>query len=355
MTKQELKKSQWIGIVTLFAIVLMEAALILPDNNQIVKCVFHWIVGPMSAAFLIFSFIFKKKHGYSGFHSKSILRDLLKNSVSKNPLDILFVFFFLFHLTWIPDAFFGFITDNDGALYQFFVFLIGLCVAIWLKPVLNKSDKQSPLVIFSGISHINAWRLNSLLKPLEYKDNSSLQKWVVFIDKELKVDRQADKSIEDFYIEKTNLSGIAINTLGITINTLKTLDAYCQKDPKDPSKIKNSIKYLLEELVAHDKCPVKIQSIEVCDCDYDSIQQTSDTVASRVDEILRQSYKDENLLFYITPGTTNFSVALALNSIRGKRQCGYVKQNGTKKYEQIDLNVFKLKDIAESLLEGLDN
>ena len=349
MTEQDFRKSQRIGIGTLFAIGLLETALILPGKNQaVLSCYLYWVVILVLVAFLVFGFIYNKKHIHAKFHLKSILRNLLKNSVSGNKLDILVVFFFLFHLAWIPDACFNLITENEGILYSFYqivVFSAGLYGAMRLKPVFDKSDKHTPLVIFSGISHINARRLDSLLKPLKYKDNLSLQKWVVFIDKELKVDCPTNESIEYFYVEQ-RLSEI-------DINTLKTLDAHCKKDPKDLPEIKNSIKSLLEELIAHNKCQTKIQSIEVYDCDYDSIQQTSDTVASRVDKILQQGYKDENLLFYITPGTANFSVALALNSIRKKRWCGYVKQNGNGEYEQIDLNVFKLKDIAESFLEGL--
>jgi CRISPR/Cas system-associated protein Csm6 len=89
------------------------------------------------------------------------------------------------------------------------------------------------------------------------------------------------------------------------------------------------------------------EDVLVIECSYELIQTAYEKISKTTDDLLNDSYDDKHLLYNLTPGNKNISIALALNSIRGNRSSCYIHQSGNKKgsieYEELD--VFHLKDI----------
>lgn len=91
--------------------------------------------------------------------------------------------------------------------------------------------------------------------------------------------------------------------------------------------------------------------IEFVECSYKKIQLAYDIISAKVNELLSDKYRDEHLLFNLTPGNKNISIALSLNSIQGKRRTCYVQQNDGGRLEAEKLDVFRLKDIFSELID----
>jgi len=404
---------------------------------------------------------------------KDILKTLIKNSVSGNILDLMFVIFFLFHLTWIPDSIFDFIKKEPEDISTLqrvvhpFIYITGLIGVIFLKPYIKKEESKEPLVIITGISFISKRNMEPFIEPLTR--HSGIQRLYVFVDRRIKVQSLVDFDKEKEYysylkalflisnaeklvtafrekfcemednskltddcfqdlvgrgiiksyrlqlakIERFLLSSDNIGTIETALKELieivKQLDKefgyaedsdnclaaykiFRDKSSKDYyySEIENeSNAFFLLKNALGDKyenvnffpyndtlrfwivkeyikdillCIVKRDiEIHLIECDYDEIPQSYFKISNLVNELSMGTYRDENLLFNITPGTANLSVALALNSIKGNRLCSYKEQNGkitesdgrtNKEFREINLNIYDLKDVFSELTEG---
>ncbi|MDR1895470.1 MAG: hypothetical protein LBR10_01605, partial [Prevotellaceae bacterium] len=136
MNKQTVTK--YTGIISLSSILglelLLANALTFSDCGEIwgnqMKCILFFVCITGLIASTVVNII------YSAIHPgklKGVIKTLIKNSVSGNVLDILFVIFFLLHLTWIPDAVFEWIKEDFCWVHPF-IFLSGMIIATLLKP-----------------------------------------------------------------------------------------------------------------------------------------------------------------------------------------------------------------------------
>ncbi len=383
---------------------------------------------------------------------KDILKTLIKNTVSGNALDLLFVLFFLLHLTWIPDAIFESVKDDlelNNIWLQILhpaIYIIGLFLVILLKPQIKKNEQPDPKVIFTGISFISFMNITPFLEPIKERE---IDKLIVFVDKRIKVIKLEGLETKKSYVElqalyfisqvetfiarlrkaipgfdefkstskdlcltlavyeeeiiaSNNIDSIKniIEKLTQDLKTLyKQLGSENKKkleslfpdfiminnDQQDINLICKPLNYLQEklaedgyanvglfpyqdslriwiiktfvkELVAN--CTTEAR-VEIKVCDYDDIPSTYQTISLSVADILQQGYVDNNLLFNITPGTANISVALALNSIKGNRICGYKEQNGRiqkdgktkQQFREVNLSVYDLKEVFAEIID----
>lgn len=389
---------------------------------------------------------------------KDLLKTLIKNSVSGNWLDLLFVIFFLLHLTWIPDSIFDSLKDDLQTgniwlqLLHPFIYITGLFLVIILKPQVKKTGGKAPRVVLSGISLITDYSIKPLLQPLKEEE---IEKMEVFVDRRIKVTKLKGLENKECFVELNALhflsdiesvtgtlrdilphlkeiehevpdirSSLAVIEEEIIVadnissieNALRTLSGLLQNienklsessnlflsvfDKKFEKGIPGSFVFFCNQL--QDSCnPLQMLKnklsdqgyhnidffpysksdtlrswivkrfvkelvkecnsnarVEVIECDYDDIPQTYRKISDVVKELLKMEYEDNNLLFNITPGTANFSVALALNSIKGDRICAYQEQNGNieegitvKKFRKENLDVYDLKEVFSELLD----
>jgi hypothetical protein len=460
MKKNRIKR--W-GIVSLFSVLGLELLLdnLFVINANVNPCV---IFDPLSLnAIMLFicllglllSIFFNRT--YIGWQKiKDGLKTLIKNSVSGNTLDILFILFFLLHLTWIPDSIFDFVKkEPEGVPILFrvfhpFIYIMGLIGVIFLKPY-KKEEIKEPLVVLSGISFISSYNIEPFLEPLRKHPN--IERLYVFVDKRIKVFRLAGLENKKTYIylealhlvseterlvtelreklyemeeqskfeqgeiisyrlqladiERSILASSNIRTIENVLNVFVSIVEKLDKDIgtfeiyrkfKEDKKLtefcddirnnKRSFELLRNDLEVDRKKTnidffpyndslrlwlikqyikeitseilTNIIEIRLIECDYDEIHQSYSKISGLVKELTSDKYKDENLLFNITPGTVNISVALALNSIKGNRICAYKEQNGkinendgntNKEFREINLDIYDLKDIFSELMD----
>jgi hypothetical protein len=391
---------------------------------------------------------------------KDILKTLIKNSVSGDFLDLLFVLFFLMHMTWIPDSISDFIKEEPADIPVWLravhpvIYMTGLIGVIFLKPYIKKREEREILVVLSGISLIALHSLEPFLEP--FKKHLKIERLYVFVDRRIKVnslqgletkktysclkaldlisnaemsvtalrdnlctleeysvknkddarEKYGDKFLEfvdrgeiKIYrlqlveIEKALVASENIYTVETAFNQFKDVAGELDKDvgllnifknDRERNKyesIKKSdikkdlevvyentgndslrlwiVKQFLKEIIS-EKLSNNIE-IQLIESDYDEIPQNYRKISDLVNELTAGKYKDENLLFNITPGTANISVALALNSIKGNRICAYKEQNGNikkddgttnKEFREENLNIYDLKDIFSELIDG---
>lgn len=262
---------------------------------------------------LVLSFYINRNDILNFSKFKNILKTLIKNTISGNILDILFVVFFLLNLTWIPDSVSDVLKENYS-IWHPVIFVTGFVCAILSKPIIEKETTSSPLVLFTGISDIRDDN-TTLFKP--FFEYPSFEKVVVFIDEKIK--------ILTTEITPSPTSGYSIHKdiiHSFIIQKLKEIPAYQN----------NSL------------------VVEFHLCDYFDLKNTYDKISDIVETYLNQTYRDEHLLFNLTPGNKYISIALALNSIKSKRQYCYIRQNDGA-LETKELDVFEVKDIFSELTE----
>lgn len=263
---------------------------------------------------------------------KEILKTLIKNTVSGSILDILFVVFFLLHLTWIPDSIYAYVQGEKSLLHPI-IYLSGMLFAIMTKPVIAKADLLDPLVVLTGISNISERTISTILAPFDkcrtadIYDSEKIEKIIIFIDPDIK------------------FSPEGLEEKGIHEDILIKCGSF---DNSDMQFKQERVKDILESLF---KAITVGRSIDVTliECSYEKIQHAFDIISFQVNELLFDKYKDEHLLFNLTPGNKNISIALALNSFQGRRRTCYIQQN-TKDFEIEELDVFKMKDIFTELI-----
>jgi len=276
--------------------------------------------------------------------SKDVLKTLIRNTVSGETLDIFFIVFFLLHLTWIPDSIFDFVKNDPNLCLPLrilhpLIFLSGLAGVLFLKPQIPKTESKKIEIILSGISNLNPLKIGSktqhtlgaFLEPVE-RNKDTIKEIIVFTDTRI----QCSGKEENFDILRK------LNVKEETLTKLKQIGK--EKDnfilPCD----------LLEKII-NDILDLNVKLIK---CDYDNLKIMFAEISEVIEQLLNNSsYEDENLLFNLTPGTKYISIALALNSVKGKRKSCYLKQNEPeecKKYQEVDLDAFELKDIFEELL-----
>ena len=268
---------------------------------------------------------------------KGVIKTLIKNSVSGSGIDILFVIFFLLHLTWIPDSIYEW-TKGEAYWGQPLIFVLGMFGAVMIKPQTKKETSNNPLVLLTGISDIDEKTVDAIINPLlkekakkEYNPED-FEKIIVFVDK---------------YIKIKSLDGLSEK--GLSPDTLSKLTNFDNTNWEEEGK-KEMIRCLLNDLIRHS---FKKQSvdIELIDCSYNKIQSAFDIISAKVNELLSDKYIDKQLMFNITPGNKIISIALALNSIQGNRQTCYIQQNSSRDIEAEELDIFKLKDIVTEILD----
>ena len=349
-TKQLLKFNKYdfvniVGITSVVAVLLLEMVV---DNYLTSYCdcggihVMQIVFACLLIVIIIGSAIFNRK--YIGKGLRHIFKDMVTNTMSGNIIDIVYIIFFLLHLTWIPDSIFDFIKSDYNCSYIVYythplVFVLGLIICLYIKPTFSKDegeDGSDIKVLFSGISFLSEYTMQAFFEPVRlYK--SHMETIYVFADNRIKID------YKPFFTEQQK-EKVSEDLLEMGVKQ-STLDDIIKANTKNDKM--TALKKFIEEIITKEFQENNIEVV-VVDCDYDKIQETSDCIANKVDDALAKGCQDKHLLFNISPGTANLSVAMALNSIRGKRKCAYKEQNGEKRFLAIDLNVYKLKDIVES-------
>lgn len=337
------------GIITLLMIILMELAF---DRLWLDRFVEGKYVGfnetlprVLIVFFIIFScsvifnwkFIFPKNNSTRKNRRRTtdILKTLIKNTVSGDPLDLIFVLFFLCHLTWIPDSIFECVKNDPmftcdwARLARPGIYILGLLGAVWFKPHSPKHDSHDSKVLLSAISSINEYTYDSFILPILKK---KLEKVFVFYsnDMECKKDEATLKRLKDYGVSDQ------------TINEIITTESFN----------KNILEHILKDSLKN----YGIKDIQLVACDFNDLKKLLSEVQDTVSELLGNSdYQDENLLFNLTPGTKNISIALGIHSVKGKRMACYLKQDNTlpleEKYVEVTLDVFELKDIFSELTD----
>ncbi len=352
------RKVKIFGIISLLSVVLIELVLdnILVTHVNLESRTFKWKVLILSTGILGFSvswyynrlFLFsknelthKKNRGIIPYFNKlkNILKTLIKNSVTGNFLDLLFVLFFLLHLTWVPDSIFDYVKGEYNILHPL-IFISGLFIGVLFKPEISKKETLNPLVLFTGISSIDKRgkypnTIFTILDTLVYErtkkeyDCREIEKIFVFIDSNIEILKTDD-----------------IDRLGVSSENWNQL---LSKDfAKNEDRI-DAIKNALGDMIFYiTKRKIDLQVIE---CSYEKIQNAFDKISIEVNSLLFDKYKDEHLIFNLTPGNKNISIALALNSIQGKRRTCYIQQKEGSPLEVEELDVFKIKDIFSELTD----
>lgn len=307
-------KIKWFGLLSLVSIIGLELAWdnalmtlnhcydILIFSNVLKSSVFYLL-----SILFILSILINRKHvNFKWSKLSQMLRTLIKNTVSGNLLDIAFVLFFLLHLTWVPDSIFEWVKEDYSVMHPI-IYLLGLMVAILVKPEYIKEESKEPLVMLSGVSNLLPpySNIETLLRPI--KENPSIQKIIAFVDPNM------DVQIEDYKGEIT-------------------------KENKF--------------IVLHDFLAERTgKEILMVECSYNLIQSAYEIIFNETTRLLSGTYTDKNLLFNLTPGNTNISIALALNSIRLDRRSCYIQQGGDKKLEYETLDIYKLRDVFSEIID----
>ena len=279
-----------------------------------------------------------RKHLKPSFRKlKGVIKTLIKNSVSGSGIDILFVIFFLLHLTWIPDSIYEW-TKGGAYWGQPLIFVLGMLGAVMIKPQMKKETSNNPLVLLTGISIIDEKTVDAIIDPLlkekaknEYNPED-FEKIIVFVDK---------------YIKIKSLDGLSEK--GLSPDTLSKLTNFDHTNWTENGK-KDIIRCLLKDLIRYSFKKQNVD-IELIDCSYNKIQSAFDIISTKVNELLSGKYTDKQLMFNITPGNKIISIALALNSIQRDRQTCYIQQTPPYDIEAEELNIFKLKDIVTEILD----
>ena len=271
---------------------------------------------------------------------KEVLTTLIKNSVSGGMLDLLFVVFFLLHLTWIPDSIFDFVKNDPdinllARIVHPCIYIVGLLLVIYLKPQIPKDESGEIQLLLTGISNISFHpKFGSNLIPFiePFKRHDKIKHIVVFFDEKIEYKESEENRafLEEKGVSSTLLDKINSNNSLLNESLLK--EFLCQI-------LKNKI----EE-----------GDIELIKCDYNDLKSMYRAVADEVNNIIENThFSDNNMLFNLTPGTTNTSISLALNSVKGKRKLCYLSQDEkqTDKYKELDLDIFEIKDIFSELTD----
>lgn len=328
------------GIISLGSVVLIELLL---DYFIVVKkcsdfclslnCNWRIDLFIVALSLLVFSIIANRQYIFNNWKNKikNILKDLIKNSISGNLLDLLFVVFFLLHLTWIPDSIFE-VIKGEYNICHLFIFIFGFVGGIFIKPAVKKINTKEPLVLLSGISDIDYGKISTLAKPI--KEYELIEKVVIFIDPNIKFG-----DLKMFWE-----NGIINKVTCTELLSLKNEREGPNWNGLDYRKL-NIISRFLKILIG-------INDIDLKVCSYEFIQPSYEMISKTTDKLLENKYKNEHLLFNLTPGNKNISIALALNSIREKRRSCYIQQSGKNEGEIVreELDVFRLKDIFSEIM-----
>lgn len=363
-------KFQFWGIVSLVSVLISELLLdniIITEPNLIsIKTFLLLGIGVIFfiSIYVNWKNIVPQNEKNRGEKIPDVLKNLIKNSVSGNTLDLLFVLFFLLHLTWVPDSIFEFVK-NDPPLDRFWcrllrpaIYICGLLIIILIKPQAKKDSTPLAKVMLTGISNISITNIFPLLKPLE--ENKLLEKIIVFADKKMSVDRDLLRNWEQpegYNKEKIIQEKNALIHYGVGKETLECISAFEDYEQSE-QLLKDFLQKLFHSMPGYIDKEGKPEVI-VVPCNYLNLEDLNYTVSKTTKEVLLRMcdneadtikcYSDKNLLFNLTPGTKHVSIALALNSIKGERQYCYVDQN-SKKLQISQLDVFDFKDIIDEML-----
>lgn len=311
-------------LLALFSIVIIE--LLLDYRFYTIKC---WVaefnytnaILLMCIAFIATSWCINRDRDHS---IGQVFKMLIKNTTSGNPWDLLFVFLFLLHLAWIPDAIFDWVKEPEN--YNFghpLIFVLGLVAVSMIKQT-NAKSTNTPTVLLTGISHISPFSLDGFCKPIrEY--HLTLKKVVIFADRQLKVNCKQEE----------------IDLLPINEDLKKRLKTV-------PSIEFTELEELIKDVIKNINSAIEV---EIEHCEYDEVKTTYEKIAQKVNKILHdnKTIDNKNLLFSVSPGTVNVGVAMAINSLKGDRQCYYIEQNGAKIGKTENLSIYTFKDSFEEL------
>ncbi len=246
---------------------------------------------------------------------KDVLKTLIKNTISGNVLDLLFVLYFLLHVSWISDSIFEWVKDEANFMHPL-IFISGLIIVVFTKPNSEKRQNGHPSVLLTGISNLGEANIAPLIKPFEEFGN--IEKLIIFIDKSTKSELKNSTELplgSILWEHKENLKIYFNSIIGQLAN------------------------YQSQNIV-----------IECHLCNYNDLKGMYDVIASIINKLTEAGERDKNLLFNLTPGTKYISIALALNSIKGERQYCYMEQD-SKKLQVKALDIFEIKDIFSELTD----
>ena len=190
------------------------------------------------------------------------------------------------------------------------------------------------MVLFTGISNIDSRTVLAILDAVNSKKTEGIyncekiEKIIVFIDPGISV-----KTTE------------GLDSMGVDEHSLKSLEQITHKSDFEHLQLYESIKSVLSDLVY--TTTGRNLEIQMVECSYEKIQVAYDLISREIKKIIFGKYEDHHLLFNLTPGNKNISIALALNSIHGNRRSCYMQQSGSKKdiLEVEELDIFRIKDM----------
>lgn len=276
---------------------------------------------------------------------KDILKTLIKNSVSGNAIDILFVMFFLLHINWIPGAIFDLVKAEPERSSLFiraihpFIYIFCLLEAIRLKPSIPIDDNSDIKVMLTGISNIGVSNLSLLLKPL--KKYPTIERVIVFVDTTIAVSSQI---VQEWKVGNERIDGerAYLKEYGITDKLIEDISKF-----KECGKSKQILeKFLCDIFKIETQTELEVTLV---DCNYSLLSDLNRSVIKAQMNLKTKDgsrYPENSLLFNLTPGNKLISIALAINSIKGDKKYCYVRQD-TSELEPGQIDISEIRDTIE--------
>lgn len=329
---------------------------------------------------------------------------LVANSCSGSFLDILFIFLFIVYCAWIPDSIMDF-TNSGDFIWRPVMFIVAFALSILLKPIIPIKNIEVPkserMVLFTGVSNINYYlrdgkestNLETVIKPII--DYPHIQLVIILLSDAIlfnieKIASGINPQDEEHSYKYYEIFNGYKERLKEYDGKLKELQNKLRTSDADPEQIKKQIrneaepiyKTICEELGSlikeyiiqstppqyHDRCK-SIQFEFTKPVDYNNFEECNDRLMEHISAILGRRekaklvYRDESLLFNISPGTAIVSGVMTLNAIKGKRGLIYIKQESTDKIsgkneievKEYDPNVVVLdQQILELMTEKME-
>ena len=322
------------GGVNLLSIIALEIFLIHYFNEH--KIVDLWSfseIHPILIWIALFVFIITALANKSLIRPKenfkqNNLKMLIKNTILGNPLDIIFVIFFLLQMSLLSNALFE--AARDLSFLSPVTFFTGLLLAICIKPEIQEIQKEG-IILFTPISDLSNYTYEAFLRPvLEVeKIGMHIDKIIVFLDPNIKIGEQGTGK------------GIGIKefdwiSLGVDVddNTFTGLGAI------------GKIKMLMNKIVG--KYEKVIGGVEFVKCDYNkNVSQAIKIISEKVEEF-ENIYRDDRLIFHLTPGTKTISMAMMINSLKGNKVTTYIEQS-TNEYLKLEIDKDSISEILSDL------
>lgn len=294
----------------------------------------------------------------------------LSNAFGSRPLNLLFGFIFVMHLSWICDSAYNLVFyDNEVFSFLRLLLAIGGMIGIFIIFPTRKGNKKSiPIekrtLLVMGLSEIKVGlnkddptkiysNIEVAIKPFgKYK---FIKKVVILlsenivkagdcIDINLIQDHEGLQKALKNYKEK-------IVALADSKEKIKGIKSITELDeeiiiPALRKIIQESIKYYYPQIENVDK----IQILFTSSVDYDNFSRCYKVVD---EALMRKEEKTASTIINISPGTAIVTSVMSIQAIKGDRQLVYTKQSGNKDLVDPPTNVWTLGQLMRELSHEL--